>query len=476
MTPEELAVWYRDEYHAGVYTHTLEQDRGVAELRLRAYGPKIQGRVLDVGSGNGAFVEAARAAGIKTAYGQDLSQGNTGYTYRRELAAVNFPMGHFQAVTVHDVLEHVPDPRAMLQEIHRLLDPEGWLILEYPDFDFERHWKPIEHLWLLSAPQVAALLDRAGFRIAYYTTPVEGKTTFYCRPTRRVHKSVLVPPGIGDSYWSLVKLPGFLRSIGEDYADVWVSDPDNRQRSLEWLRKVPWARACGYRRHKVTAPEFHEAYMQKGRFLFQNVQGCDFFLAFNGQMRYGSDLDLLEPSWGAEWFPPLFEPLEEKQYRGRFEQQYGRYVVAYFVPHGMYRGWLKQLAPSAIEVYLKIVKAAGYEVVFMGAEWDRNGLPGQLARAVGGVDLCGQTSIDEMFALIKGSAGVMGWPAGNTIMATVLRRPTLMWWNKYFDSRFWELSCPPESRNRWYHWYDTANANRSQVEAFLERIKDGTGS
>jgi len=105
-----------------------------------------------------------------------------------------------------------------------------------------------------------------------------------------------------------------------------------------------------------------------------------------------------------------------------------------------------------------------------GAEWDKQCLHSQLALEVGGVDLAGETSLDQMFGLIRASCGVIGWPAGNTIMATVLRKQTLLWWSSYFDKRFWSFSCPPESRGDWYHHADTASFQMSQVDQFLERM------
>ena len=125
---------------------------------------------------------------------------------------------------------------------------------------------------------------------------------------------------------------------------------------------------------------------------------------------------------------------------------------------------------SEISRVLREIKELGFEIVFMGAKWDHGHLPSILAGAIGGVDLTGQTSIDQMFGLLRGSRGVIGWPAGNTIMATVLQKETLLFWNSYFDRRFWELSCPPESRQRWYHWQETNQPIQKGVDRWLERI------
>jgi 2-polyprenyl-3-methyl-5-hydroxy-6-metoxy-1,4-benzoquinol methylase len=472
MTGEELGRWYREEYHRDWYRHTYEQDLQAGRLRVKAYGAKLRGRVLDIGSGNGAFVNACLEQDLD-AVGQEVSDyAGNGHIYTGDLNGVHFPVERFDTVTCHDVLEHVPDMRAMLKEAQRVLSPGGWFLCEFPDFNFDRHWKRTEHLWCLLPEQVERLL-REYFHLRYFTRPVEGKVTFYCQKRPQKRATMLVPPGLGDSYWSLVKMPGFMKAHGlGEVIDIWVSDGDDRRRrSEDWIASIPWAKSCGYKRHKLSSPVFREAYMQRGRYLFKGVCGCEWFMAFNGRMRYGEDIDRIEPGWGSDWYPPMFESLHERKMVDTYRQRFGGpYVVAYFVPHGMYSGWLKQFKAPQIVEQLKVVKAAGYQVVFMGAGWDTNGLPHELARQCKGIDYTGKTSFEEMLALIKGSEGVIGWPAGNTILATVLRKQTLMFWNRYFKQGFWGFSCPPDSRGDWYHWIETNQDHGAAVKGWLERM------
>lgn len=475
MTPQQLGDWYRTQYHAGIYTHSYEQDLKVGRMRVASYSSYLKGHVLDVGSGNGAFVNAAVEKGID-AWGQEISDyAGNGRIYTGDLDQTYFPTEHFDVVTLHDVLEHLPDPRTMLSEILRILKPDGWLIVEFPDFRAERHWKEIEHLWMLTLHQLADLLGSAGFKVVYYVTPVSGKFTVFCKRPVIQRRSFLLPPGIGDSYWSLVKLPGLMKKLDLETVDLYISDgDDNRRRSLEWIRKIPWAHAAGYRKHSLREPVFKEAYLRSARYLFQNIAGCDYFLAFNGRLRYGADLDQLEPEWGADWYPPLFRPIEQRQQIKKFQAEYGPYVVAYFVPHGMYRSWLKEMPTGRITRCLRRIKEAGFQIVFMGAEWDVKTMQASLAQEVKGIDLSGQTTIDEMFALLEGAAGTIGWPAGNTFMSVMLRRQTLLFWNKYFDKRFWSLSCPPDSREDWYHWIETNGDTYGATRDFIRRISDAS--
>jgi SAM-dependent methyltransferase len=179
MTAAEYAAWYREHYFGdGVYYHTPEQDRQVARLRLDTYALPAGSRVLDVGCGNGAFVVEARARGLD-AWGQDLAVQSGGpHVHVGDLPDLALPAKSFDAVTMHDVLEHVPDPRAMLSEVRRLLTHHGRLIVDFPRFHHEagvHHWKPVEHLWMLDSGQLVELLDGSGFRLSRLDHPIPSK-------------------------------------------------------------------------------------------------------------------------------------------------------------------------------------------------------------------------------------------------------------------------------------------------------------
>ena len=48
------------------------------------------------------------------------------------LEALQLPAASFDIVTLYDVVEHVPDPCVLLQEVRRILKPDG-LVLQSPN-------------------------------------------------------------------------------------------------------------------------------------------------------------------------------------------------------------------------------------------------------------------------------------------------------------------------------------------------------
>ncbi|HEX2826074.1 MAG TPA: class I SAM-dependent methyltransferase [Burkholderiales bacterium] len=107
---------------------------------LRSLIPPGSQRVLDFGCDDGAFL--ASLTGVPELYGCDINPE------RVERARANVPRGKFvvvgatpetpfednffDAVTLLSVLEHVPDERALLAEIHRILKPGGRAIVLVP--------------------------------------------------------------------------------------------------------------------------------------------------------------------------------------------------------------------------------------------------------------------------------------------------------------------------------------------------------
>ena len=68
----------------------------------------------------------------------------------------------YRAVLSAHSLEHMPDPRAALTIMHRILDDGGNLYLLIPD-DTDL-WNP-DHLWFFSPATIRRLLEQIGFEI-----------------------------------------------------------------------------------------------------------------------------------------------------------------------------------------------------------------------------------------------------------------------------------------------------------------------
>lgn len=81
-------------------------------------------------------------------------------------------LGTVSLITLNKVLEHVPDPIAMLERCRRFLEPGGSVYVEIPDGQAasadpagpDREEFYIEHHWAFSPASHNLLAERAGFR------------------------------------------------------------------------------------------------------------------------------------------------------------------------------------------------------------------------------------------------------------------------------------------------------------------------
>jgi SAM-dependent methyltransferase len=138
------------------------------------------GRLLDVGSGFGHFLQAA--SGHFSASGLEL--GPVAVERARARFEVSCEVGSVyampdglaascDAVTAWDFIEHVPDPIGALIAMRGALRPGGHVFLSTPDARslaaraLGRHWHyldPVQHIVLFGRETLGRALERAGFQ------------------------------------------------------------------------------------------------------------------------------------------------------------------------------------------------------------------------------------------------------------------------------------------------------------------------
>jgi SAM-dependent methyltransferase len=178
--------WYSSEYFYLGYYLKAEELNVPTFVRTRLdeitaeFAPYRQtNRLLDIGCGAGTLLEAARDHGWN-AQGLDVSSHAAKHVrdlgfevFEGELSTAEFPTAHFDVVTAAELLEHVFDPRRVVQEVARILRPGGMFWLTTPHarglsarvlgLQWQCIWPP-EHLQLFSISGLKALLRNSGFR------------------------------------------------------------------------------------------------------------------------------------------------------------------------------------------------------------------------------------------------------------------------------------------------------------------------
>jgi len=149
------------------------------DLKIVPY--RGRGRFLDVGCGTGRELAFQRQCGLTVAgvelnpeaaasgrkyYGIDIRPGT--------LEQAGFVDGAFDVVHMSHVFEHVPDPGATLDEMHRILGADGLAILKVPNIAsvtagrFGPFWHGLDlprHLYHFDPKTITELLHRHGFAV-----------------------------------------------------------------------------------------------------------------------------------------------------------------------------------------------------------------------------------------------------------------------------------------------------------------------
>ncbi len=187
-SPAEIPALYGEAYYGegnakfgqltGVFVLAFRMARARA---LRLMGVR-HGAILDVGCGAGTFLMLLQRLGYE-AHGTELSESSargaralvgTATIRIGPIRTCGFDKGQFAAITAWQVFEHLEDPRETLREFHRLLAPEGALVLSMPNIEsWQARWAGTEwfhldlprHLLHWSPATITRLLEQEGFNV-----------------------------------------------------------------------------------------------------------------------------------------------------------------------------------------------------------------------------------------------------------------------------------------------------------------------
>ena len=174
----------------GVAELPPEWDEESLERILKFCSDKIQGRVLDVGCGDGFFTaQILQRFNLKNVYGLDISS-NALDLARLKHPEINFQQGalnhishesnSIDSITMIEVIEHLVDIEGTLKELFRVMKPGGILLIATTDFNwlkqviiaiffFEKYFYPTNpHIRFFKKSTLADILSKNGFSIIKY--------------------------------------------------------------------------------------------------------------------------------------------------------------------------------------------------------------------------------------------------------------------------------------------------------------------
>lgn len=189
-----------------------------AYRKIAPHLPRQKGRLIEIGSYCGFFLEICRDEGWEV---KGIEPSRWAARYSREEKGLDVHEGtlddflarevdQFDVAVLWDVLEHMKDPRGALRQVNRLLPRGGLLCLSTLDIDnwfprlLGRHWPWLMdmHLFYFRRKLMGRLFAQAGFELV--------STGSYCHqiPARYLVEKLkyLTPPLLS---W----IPGIIRAL-----------------------------------------------------------------------------------------------------------------------------------------------------------------------------------------------------------------------------------------------------------------------
>lgn len=184
-TDEALKIVFKDTNENQIVGYNIEQQRYVsANMIEKVIGYKTDGIWLDVGFGNGSLLFTAQEYGFEP-FGLDLRQQSVDEMQKYGIPAfcsdvcdIELPLP-VSVISLCDVLEHIPDPKAALNKCFELLEDDGVLFISMPNYEsvvwrdldeknLNPYWGEIEHCHNFSRSRLYSLLDEHGFKAIRY--------------------------------------------------------------------------------------------------------------------------------------------------------------------------------------------------------------------------------------------------------------------------------------------------------------------
>ncbi len=163
----------------GLIGQLIQRVTGVPDILkwVKSAALTTDSKILDVGCGAGAFLVELQQLGFKHLQGvdpflsNDIFYDNGVKIWKKQLSNMS---GSFDLIMFHHSLEHIATPHSYLQTAHRLLAPNGTVLIRVPIADtfawkhYGMNWVQLDaprHLFLPTVKGMHLLAEQCGFEV-----------------------------------------------------------------------------------------------------------------------------------------------------------------------------------------------------------------------------------------------------------------------------------------------------------------------
>ncbi len=245
-----------------------------------------------------------------------------------------------------------------------------------------------------------------------------------------------LPPGIGDLHWIMTKLQSFKEKNNIDKLKIitnlgWLKAQSWHTYSLDYLGLIPFIHSA--ESVEGSLPFEYALAGGAGTTLYKNHGGCDYMIEFNSQLEAGVPLKDILPEYNTNFDYPIDRPpAAEKWARDLKQSLGGKFIVLFTASTAGNDIWARKLWDPGdwVQLAQRIHQTTNCQSVLVGGSWDKGYAARvlQLDQAHIILDVVGQTTIPQLFALLREANAVIAYQCGVMMMAVHFRTPAVAFW------------------------------------------------
>jgi len=276
-------------------------------------------------------------------------------------------------------------------------------------------------------------------------------------------KRFVLPGGIGDCMWALLKLQGFLEQ-GEKADIILAERPGEEigQRAVPFLKRFDFVGSVEVSDIPIHVDKDHAPTDEQGRYRYleDGPRYGYHYLIPNRVLEHGQRLETWHPDVPLNWDVLEHFSWENTERGSSLAKVLSPFAAFYLGPEtghtneGHNYNWLWQ--PHQWLELGKSLRQSGLRIAVVGAPydrsfWERYVRPGVQETGQHWLDLIGRFEIGETLAFLRQARVLVSYQCGLGIVAHYLGVPTIMWWrpdgNSGHPTR--KLSFDNRMRNSW---------------------------
>ena len=276
-----------------------------------------------------------------------------------------------------------------------------------------------------------------------------------------------MPPGIGDLHWIMTKLESFKEKNNIEKIKVvmnldWMTQNNRHTYSIDYLNLIPFVDSAESK--AGTMPFEYALAGGSGKPLFENIDGCDYMIELNSRLEAGVKLKDILPEYDTNFdYPIIRHPGPDEWAEGIVQRAGGKVAIIFTASTPGNDIWANKLwvPRDWWQVIQGIYNETKCKPVLVGGTWDED-----YARRLCQFDhkgiilnIVGQTTVMQLFALLRKASVVVAYQCGVMMMSVHFRTPTAAFWPikseansaGQFSRGFMRSWLPPWAEEIGYH-------------------------